>query len=130
LKSFFHRLILLVTVVHLTGGQWGMLQMVAWGRMIVEYSAERGLAQGIEDTFDGEHGCSMCKKIWEEHNKQKRDQQNLTQLEKLVKVFPATEAVALSKRWSSPEQSHLAYALPQQMSAQWSSGPEAPPPRA
>jgi hypothetical protein len=31
--------------------------------MIKSYSAEKGLVQGIEETFDGEHPCAMCQKI-------------------------------------------------------------------
>lgn len=39
--------------------------MVAWSKMIVDYSAQDGLIEGTRKTFDGEHPCSMCKAITE-----------------------------------------------------------------
>ena len=51
--------------LHLCGGQWGALQVVAWTKMIVDYSAKDGLAEGAAKTFDGAHPCCMCKAITE-----------------------------------------------------------------
>ena len=47
------------------GAHWGVLQVVAWAQMIKSYTAEKGLVQGIEETFNGEHPCAMCHKIAE-----------------------------------------------------------------
>lgn len=41
------------------------MQMFAWGKMIVDYSSERGVVAGVSDTFDGEHPCDLCKSIAE-----------------------------------------------------------------
>ena len=51
--------------LHLCGGHWGVMQMVAWANMIVDYSAQDGLVEGAKKTFDGEHPCCMCKAIAE-----------------------------------------------------------------
>jgi hypothetical protein len=45
------------------GLHWGVLQSIAWSRMIIEYSGEYGVAAGIRYTFDGNHPCPMCKSI-------------------------------------------------------------------
>lgn len=44
-------------------GPLGLMQAVAWAGMAVSYSARSGLAEGLKQTFDGEHPCAMCKKI-------------------------------------------------------------------
>ncbi len=49
-----------------------MLQVVAWSRMLVDYSAQAGLADGMTMTFDGQHPCRMCKAI-AESRKQRQD---------------------------------------------------------
>lgn len=39
------------------------MQVVAWSKMIVDYSAQDGLVEGARKTFDGEHPCCLCKAI-------------------------------------------------------------------
>lgn len=41
----------------------GVLQVVAWSRMLMDYSSEEGLARGMAMTFDGQHPCKLCKAI-------------------------------------------------------------------
>ena len=46
------------------GGQWMVLQGVAWMGMAVSYSIEEGsVASGLSKTFDGEHPCPLCKAV-------------------------------------------------------------------
>jgi len=40
-----------------------ILQSVAWARMLVDYSRSFGVQTAIEQTFDGQHPCEMCKMI-------------------------------------------------------------------
>lgn len=51
-------LILLVCLAA-TGVQWDMLQVFAWGRMIVDHAATMPLSAAVAKTFDGEM-CSLC----------------------------------------------------------------------
>jgi hypothetical protein len=44
------------------------LQSVAWARMLADFSRKDSLAVAVKKTFDGQHGCSMCRKI---ENKQR-----------------------------------------------------------
>ncbi|WP_265593938.1 hypothetical protein [Haloferula sp. BvORR071] len=60
--------------LHLCGGQWGALQVVAWTKMIVDYSAQDGLAEGAAKTFDGAHPCCMCKAIAEGKKQESKEQ--------------------------------------------------------
>lgn len=50
----------LLAVLMLVGGHWALLQTVAWGGMMVKYSARAGLWVGLQETFDGEHPCPLC----------------------------------------------------------------------
>lgn len=47
--------------LHLLGGPVVIVQCVGWAGMLVRYSAEDGLVQGVTDTFSGERPCPMCR---------------------------------------------------------------------
>ena len=42
-----------------------LVQEVAWTKMLVSYTQEKGLARGVMETFDGRHPCKMCAKAEE-----------------------------------------------------------------
>lgn len=42
-----------------------LVQEVAWVKMLVSYTQERGLKRGVIETFDGNHPCGLCKKAAE-----------------------------------------------------------------
>jgi hypothetical protein len=45
------------------GAHWVVLQSVAWGAMVAQYSQHVPLSQAVAQTFDGEHPCNLCKRI-------------------------------------------------------------------
>lgn len=48
----------------IAGGHWAVLQTVAWGQMLTEYTRQSGsVLTAVEETFDGEHPCALCKEI-------------------------------------------------------------------
>ena len=53
----------LLSILVSYGGPWGVLQTIAWSSMLVQYSRDGGLVQGVQDTFDGDHPCALCTKI-------------------------------------------------------------------
>ncbi len=56
--------VLLALVLSLTiGSHWVLLQSVAWVGMIVRYVQETTLTDAVRKTFDGDHPCSLCKRI-------------------------------------------------------------------
>ena len=69
-------LVTVLVAVFLTGGQWAMLQSVAWSGMFVNYIRDLSLADALEKTFDGEDPCPMCcaVKKGREQEKQQGDQ--------------------------------------------------------
>ena len=50
----------LAAAFYMAGGHWATLQAVAWGGMLVKYSAASGLREGLKQTFDGMHPCPLC----------------------------------------------------------------------
>ncbi|MCC6233360.1 MAG: hypothetical protein IT580_11995 [Verrucomicrobiales bacterium] len=45
------------------GLHWAVLQTVAWTRMVLEFSQTAPLPVALSMTFDGRHGCSLCRVI-------------------------------------------------------------------
>ena len=126
------RLILVLTgCLHLCGGQYGVTQMFAWGKMIVEYSSEKGLTEGLSDTFDGEHPCDICGSI----AKAKKDESKSPELPwkselkklELKNLFPTEYLVAKNPRCA--EFTLPAYIEPGSGLLRFRESPDTPPPR-
>jgi hypothetical protein len=62
-------------VLGISDGHWALLQTAAWAKMIVQYSRAASLQTALEQTFDGQHPCAMCKVI--QKAKQSSKQQEL-----------------------------------------------------
>lgn len=67
LTGLFHlrKIIAILCCLQLLGGSYGILQTIAWSRMIVTNTQTDGLVTGIIKTFDGDHPCTMCSQISE-----------------------------------------------------------------
>jgi hypothetical protein len=63
LKKFSELLFVLLGCLHLAGGPHSIVQIYAWTTMLVNYSQEDGLLQGVKDTFSGEKPCALCCKL-------------------------------------------------------------------
>ena len=59
-----HRLLAIVLILLMQGPAM-LVQEVAWVKMLVSYTQERGLARGVVETFDGKHPCELCAKASE-----------------------------------------------------------------
>lgn len=120
-----------MTALHLVGGHWAMLQVVAWAGMLRSYTQEKGLIEGVRETFDGEHPCPMCCHLAEAREKEERQTPAvpIKNLEKLVKWFSlAPESGPLAEQWSRDD-GKPDFVPPSQSRAQWSGRPPSPPPR-
>lgn len=68
-RFFHHRLrklaqgLVVLSLCVSIGLHWVVLQSAAWVGMAVTYSVEKGVVQGLSETFDGEHPCPMCKMV-------------------------------------------------------------------
>ena len=58
-------LVVLVAFIFSCGGQWVVLQGLAWANMVREYSEVVPLQQAVKMTLSGEYPCPLCKAIAE-----------------------------------------------------------------
>lgn len=116
----------LLLLLSLSGAHWWVLQSIAWSGMIVSYSAKSGLLQGVEETFDGEHPCPMCKAI-----KQARESES-SPADSLAPVQKSALLLGLPPQ-AVPLPTHAAFPQVTQLAARASLinlPPPLPPPRA
>lgn len=134
-RKFAHALVALAGCLHLVGGHFGVMQAVAWAEMIVDYSAENGLADGLRMTFDGRHPCDRCSAIatakrdrlpspGEAPTAPRRDTPRAD-----IQPCPPWTATALRKPRALP-QGPPGFAEPRLPGARVPGAPETPPPRA
>ena len=64
IESWLKRLCAVGLILLMQGpAMW--VQEVAWAKMLVSYTQQRGLVRGVANTFDGKHPCKMCVKAAE-----------------------------------------------------------------
>ena len=59
------------------GGHWAVLQSIAYARMLVEFAQEGSLGAAVKKTFDQRYACSLCPKIRDGYNKERKAPPNL-----------------------------------------------------
>jgi hypothetical protein len=59
--------------LRLLGGDFAVLQVVAWTGMIVTRTAEQGVTAAVASTFDGEHPCPLCKVLDSARSQEQKD---------------------------------------------------------
>jgi hypothetical protein len=64
-SSTIARRLTAIALILLMQGPAMLVQEVAWMKMLVDYTQERGLKRGVIETFDGDHPCKLCKKAAE-----------------------------------------------------------------
>ena len=73
MTRIFQYLLITLGIIHIAIGPNNALQVLAWTKMIVDYSEGRTLAEAAEMTFDGQHPCSMCLSLEESRKEEKED---------------------------------------------------------
>ncbi len=132
LKFLPRYLFLVFGCLHLVGGPYSLVQLYAWGNMLVTYSQETSFQQAAEDTFSGEKPCHLCKKISaakSDESKSGDGKQPLAPANaKLFQdLFPPTIAT-LSDPFSTPFPCPAFPAVAEMISPP-ANGPPSPPPR-
>jgi hypothetical protein len=118
----FSALVVLAAFALSCGGQWGLLQGLAWANMIREYAQVVPLAQAVQMTFSGHYPCAMCKLIAEKKTKQ--DQAGLLAKQD-KKQAPIIAALATVDRPASP----LVFPVRETSLVTRADVPPTPPPR-
>ena len=84
-----------VAMFSIAGGHWAALQVVAWTQMVHTYSRSAGIVDALIKTFDGKHPCTLCCKVKEGRQKEKRAPAS-------IKVSKKTDVFAVSAKRQSP----------------------------
>jgi hypothetical protein len=122
--------IALLGCLHLCGGAAGVLQGVAWARMLCDYSQQAGLVEGAKMTFDGEHPCEMCKAIAQSHKEDSKSKEpsDLTANGLVLKnLLPCASTVIPASNATEPPAPVFAAEL--SISSLFGESPPVPPPR-
>jgi len=130
LKFLFRYLFLVLGCLHLVGGPHSLIQLYAWGNMLVEYSRDSTLAQAAEDTFSGKKPCSLCNKIAAVKSAEPEDNEGpLSPLtgKSFQDLFPSSVAT-LHGPFSTPFP-EATFASPADLISPPRGGPPTPPPR-
>lgn len=131
MKRCLHSFVCLVVALHLVGGHWGIMQMVAWASMLRDYTEERGLVTGVKETFDGDHACGMCKKIAEQKGEEERKRLPLRKStqDSLLKWFGVSPAATLPGLRHEEHAAEVRNDALMAHATSWDTPPPVPPPR-
>lgn len=70
---FIGILFIALALFSLSGGHWALLQSVAWAKMLQSYSSQGSFSSAVEKTFSGKYRCSLCKKIEQAKQQEKKN---------------------------------------------------------
>ena len=107
----------------IAGGHWCCLQIAAWSGMLITYSQQSGIVEGVAQTFDGKHPCTLCNAVKAGSEKDGKVPVNLR--EELKKAFTApADSSAAWLSWTRQE-----FFLFDATWFTWTAEPIVPPPR-
>jgi hypothetical protein len=95
-------MLLLVALLSATGTQWLVLQSIAWSAMLLDYSRHAPLAEAVQQTFDGEHPCTLCKNI--ERGKKSEKKNAATVVANRLEFFLSSNSVLMFRGHSAWKQ--------------------------
>ena len=118
------RLVVVVAICLSLGLQWALLQGVAWAGMLVSFASEGTVIEAVQKTFDGQHGCPLCKKVKEgSHSNRKQPHQAGHSMQKINAVLVEVTALV------APVARTISFAPLHERLVQRTELPETPPPR-
>jgi hypothetical protein len=118
----------LLAVLVLSGGHWFMLQSIAWGRMIADFSRQDTFSTAVAKTFSGKHPCPLCLKVRAGWQQEKQREQKLPweKLEKLPEPLWELHCASLP---APPTGLLHEHAFVPSLHSDFIESPPAPPPR-
>ena len=117
------RLVVVAAICLSLGLHWALLQGVAWAGMLVSFASEGTVIEAVQKTFDGQHGCPLCKKVKEGQSNPKEPQQSGQSMQKINAVL--VEMTTLT----APAGNTFSFVPMHETLVQRTELPETPPPR-
>jgi hypothetical protein len=116
------RILTLIALLQICGGHWGVLQTVAWTKMVAGYLQEQSsLPEALEKTFNGRNPCSLCKAVSEGRSEEKQQDSPKTVL-KFEAILQAANCLPL------PAEGVFRYSSKEHRAPRLNYPPVAPPP--
>jgi hypothetical protein len=115
-------ILVLAAFVFSCGGQWYVLQCVAWVKMLHDYSQMVPFTEAVGMTFSGKYPCAICKAIAE---KKQSENDKICSLDKYEKKFFPPLAVAPGR----PDSASFQYPVCLNFLQFRTEPPPTPPPR-
>ena len=126
-----HKLLAIILVLAMQGPAM-LVQEVAWVKMLISYTQERGLARGVIETFDGNHPCGLCAKAEEirkrQHSGDPAEQQPSSPRVRLVWTDMVSFERIRLPGFSGPETAVLTAEWKVTWQGRGAESPESPPP--
>jgi hypothetical protein len=133
LKKFLQYFMLLFGCLHFVGGPLALLQVIAWGNMIAQYSGESGIIKGVQDTFSGERPCHLCCKISQARDNDPENKKPVIPNKAQGSLKCLTEMIPLHEESLSAPLAVIlpanSFVQPLQLGSSFESPPPSPPPR-
>lgn len=128
-----HRKLIAIALILLMQGPALLLQEVAWVKMLISYSQERGLKRGVLETFDGEHPCELCHQAAKIREHEKTQDSEKKQAPEQRHRFAWAEMM-INDRWRMPVMVGYDISVPVIAATDDDTGrgadaPDAPPPK-
>lgn len=73
------RLVVVGAICLSLGMHWALLQGIAWTGMLISFASEGAVIEAVQKTFDGQHGCALCKKVKEGRDSNRKQPQQAGQ---------------------------------------------------
>jgi hypothetical protein len=86
--------IVLFAMLFATGGQWAVLQSIAWTTMLADNLHSSSLKDAVTKTFDGKHPCCICKTVHEGRSEDQKKEFSTTSFK--LEFPPLAENPALA----------------------------------
>lgn len=117
------RLVIVGTICLSLGLHWALLQGVAWAGMLVSFASKGTVMEAVQKTFDGQHGCPLCKKVKEGQSNRKQPQQAGQSVQKINAVLVEMATLV------APAGNTFSFVPLHETWVQRTELPETPPPR-
>ncbi len=113
----------------IAGGQWAVVQSVAWAEMLRDYTHQTGsVAVAVKQTFDGQHLCPLCRQIQAAKSQERKESPAAPGAKEDAKV-KAIAADPVLCPVARPEQAMRYHPLARADASRRAEPPLTPPPR-
>lgn len=121
------RACIILALVTSIGLHWAVIQSAAWVTMVVSYSKTTTVVKALENTFDGEHPCALCKAV--QKGAASDDENEKSKQEASAKIKKLDRLLAKAELLTPPSQGDVDFQPFSQSAVSRSIEPHVPPPR-